>query len=38
MIEAAPLTGSPSWMVAQGETHIVWEATGTYAEAYNFKN
>lgn len=24
--------------VAGGETHIVWEAIGTHAEVYNFKN
>lgn len=24
--------------VAEGETHIVWEAIGTHAEVYNFKN
>jgi hypothetical protein len=24
--------------VAEGETHIVWEAIGTHSEAYNFKN
>ena len=23
---------------AEGETHIVWEAIGTHAEVYNFKN
>lgn len=24
--------------VAEGETHIVWEAVGTHADVYNFKN
>lgn len=24
--------------VAEGEIHIVWEAIGTHAEVYNFKN
>ena len=24
--------------IAQGETHIVWEAVGTHAEVYNFKD
>ena len=23
--------------VAEGETHIIWEAIGTHAEVYNFK-
>ena len=24
--------------IAEGETHIIWEAIGTHAEVYNFKD